>query len=331
MAGCSSWSILAKLGRALVAVALSVRFVAPFTKPAVLASANTSLDIDWNEWDNISDAEWMESPNDISKDTGTNGGTLGTLEDLSSRYVFHFVGDSTTRRLAESFVSILTGQASPHFVVHERIDMSSGSLKVIFHWAPMCIDARSKIQASIDEIVAAQLRNGDARAIIITAFGVHNAHRLYGDQAGTLPRYTAPSSHDTFREEDAEAAALNVCEEVTSQLVHVANLTAGRSASANQEKLYSPGHRGLDVADEGDPKFGRPRGTWTGGGDVSLSIDDEGLPPLVFLLQNNHYFPGSEEDRFLEHLHDVQDRVVRQGAKDIARHGENAGVFVLDD
>ncbi|CAM9180192.1 unnamed protein product [Ectocarpus sp. 8 AP-2014] len=253
----------------------------------------------------------------------------GTLEDLASRYVFHFVGDSTTRRLAESFVSILTGQASTHSVVHKRIDMSSGSFKVVFHWAPLCEDVRSAIQCSIDEIVAARLGNGGARAIIITAFGVHNAHRLYEEKAGTPPPHTAPSSHDTLREEDAEAAALNVCEEVTSQLVHVANVTAGRSE--NQETFYRPGHRGLDEADEGDTKFGRPRGLWTGGGDVSLSIDDEGLPPLVFLLQNNRYLPGSKKDRFLEHLHDVQERVVRQAAKATARHGDNAGVFVLDD
>ncbi|CAN0294195.1 unnamed protein product [Ectocarpus sp. 6 AP-2014] len=207
--------------------------------------------------------------------------------------------------------------------------MSTGSLKVVFHWAPLCEDGRSAIQSSIDEILAAQLRNGGARAIIITAFGVHNAHRLYEEEAGTPLSYTAPDSHDTLREEDAEAAALCVCEEVTSQLVQVANVTARRSE--NQEKLYRPGHQALDVADECDTKFGRPRGVWTGGGDVSTSIDDEELSPLVFLLQNNRYLLGSKKDRFLEHLHEVQERVVRQAAEATARHGKNAGVFVLND
>ncbi|CAN0194276.1 unnamed protein product, partial [Ectocarpus fasciculatus] len=51
------------------------------------------------------------------------------LLDLASKYEFLFIGDSTTRRLAESFVSIVSGRASTHPVVHHRIDMSRGPLK----------------------------------------------------------------------------------------------------------------------------------------------------------------------------------------------------------
>lgn len=54
----------------------------------------------------------------------------GALEDLASRLEFHFVGDSTTRRLAESFVSIVTGEGSIHHLYHEDKDLSSGSLQV---------------------------------------------------------------------------------------------------------------------------------------------------------------------------------------------------------
>lgn len=46
------------------------------------------------------------------------------------KYDFRFVGASTTRRLAESFVSIYTGKASRHVKVHESQDFSVDKLKV---------------------------------------------------------------------------------------------------------------------------------------------------------------------------------------------------------
>lgn len=56
--------------------------------------------------------------------------TAEVLEDLAQKYTFHFIGDSTTRRLAESFVSIFSGEGSPHPMAHERTDFSSKNLKV---------------------------------------------------------------------------------------------------------------------------------------------------------------------------------------------------------
>lgn len=56
--------------------------------------------------------------------------TSEMFEDLASRFKFHFVGDSTTRRLAESFVSIATGEASTHPYYHANRKLSSGSLQV---------------------------------------------------------------------------------------------------------------------------------------------------------------------------------------------------------
>ena len=56
------------------------------------------------------------------------------MENLASTYAFHFIGDSTTRRLGESFVSIFTGTGSTHPKAHHDIDFSSGSLKV---WAAL--------------------------------------------------------------------------------------------------------------------------------------------------------------------------------------------------
>lgn len=54
------------------------------------------------------------------------------MEQLAAKYDFRFVGSSITRRLAESFVSIYTGEASPHPAAHKRQDFSSGNLTVGF-------------------------------------------------------------------------------------------------------------------------------------------------------------------------------------------------------
>lgn len=56
--------------------------------------------------------------------------TKEQLDEVASKYTFRFVGDSTTRRLAESFVSVLTGVGSSHPLVHERVDFSAGGAKV---------------------------------------------------------------------------------------------------------------------------------------------------------------------------------------------------------
>ena len=52
------------------------------------------------------------------------------MEKLASRYAFYLIGDSTSRRLGESFVSIFTGKGSTHPVAQQDRNFSSGNLKV---------------------------------------------------------------------------------------------------------------------------------------------------------------------------------------------------------
>lgn len=56
--------------------------------------------------------------------------TKGAIDYLADRYTFRFIGDSTTRRLTESFMSVVTGEGSTHPKVQTRIDFSTGNLKV---------------------------------------------------------------------------------------------------------------------------------------------------------------------------------------------------------
>lgn len=60
---------------------------------------------------------------------------------------------------------------------------------------------------------------------------------------------------------------------------------------------------------------------------VDLAGDnDEFSPPVLFLLQNNPFLPGSEEDSFLEELHQVQREVVENGGE-----GSQAELYLVHD
>lgn len=54
---------------------------------------------------------------------------------------------------------------------------------------------------------------------------------------------------------------------------------------------------------------------------------DASPPPLVFLLQNNPFLPGSEEDSFLSELHQVQREVVENDGGDESQ----AEVYIVHD
>lgn len=56
--------------------------------------------------------------------------TKERMDQLAAAYVFRFVGDSTMRRLAESFSSVYTELALPHAVYHKRQNYSVGNLQV---------------------------------------------------------------------------------------------------------------------------------------------------------------------------------------------------------
>eukprot|EP00752_Nemacystus_decipiens_P018643 g16716.t1 len=199
--------------------------------------------------------------------------TKGTLEDLASRFHFHFVGDSTTRRLAESFMSIVTGEGSTHRLYHEDRNLSSGSLQVSFHWAPYCSEGHGFpiVSTPFKEVMSKQEEDketiGDRRAVFVTAFGIWDAEHLGGD-----------------------ASAFSNCTEAVRWLVQTAP--------------YS------DTSAESD-----------GGKDASSPP-----PPLVFLLQDNTFLPGSEEDAFLKQLHQVQREVVESD-----REESHAEVYLVHD
>ena len=61
-------------------------------------------------------------------------------------------------------------------------------------------------------------------------------------------------------------------------------------------------------------------------GDNGASPPPPPQPPLVFLLQNNPFLPGSEEDAFLDELHQVQQEAVEDGEQE-----SHAEVYIVHD
>lgn len=116
MAGYTYWSNLAKLGCTLLAVALSLHPGALFKNSVAVASSNTSLRVDWSEWDNMSDAEWVAGPNDVSIDVSTNGGGDGKGCRRQGKTLRQFVGDCA--RLLQ-----LPGFACDHLMQHDSYRM----------------------------------------------------------------------------------------------------------------------------------------------------------------------------------------------------------------
>eukprot|EP00903_Cladosiphon_okamuranus_P012395 g11617.t1 len=194
--------------------------------------------------------------------------TNETLEDLASRFEFHFVGDSTTRRLAESFVSIVTGEGSNHILYHEDRNLSSGILQAWFHWAPYCVmtEQHPSVTTPFKDIISKQEEEkenkGDKRTIFVTAFGIWDIVHRGGDTAA--------------------------CAEVIQWLVEEAPFSSA----------------GAYLAED----------------------DDEVSPPVLFLLQNNPFLPGSEEDSVLEELHQVQREVVENHGE-----GSQAELYLVHD
>ncbi|CBJ32754.1 expressed unknown protein [Ectocarpus siliculosus] len=181
-----------------------------------------------------------------------------TFEDLASRYAIHFMGDSTSRRLVESFISIATGNRSAHVYYHESRNLTVDGLQVNFHWAPYCRQVKNE---SLHEIMDNQALDGGRRAIIVTAFGVWDSSHGGGDEA-----------------------ALGVCADAVRSLVQVAQPPPAGSTTAE---------------------------------NIAAS------PPLVFLLQNNPFLPGSEQDLFLRDLHQIQ--------REIVDSGEQEAVYLVHD
>ncbi|CAN0080944.1 unnamed protein product [Pylaiella littoralis] len=190
--------------------------------------------------------------------------TMDAIHHLASKYIFRFIGDSTTRRLAESFVSIATGERRDrhHELVEERVDFSKGSLKVIFDWAPWCSGPNLGAGDKMAAVMAEETEESeDRRVVIITAFGVGDAdaqRKIFEEEHSTY--YVEHLPQDVLRAEGIRAAGLAACREATGQTVRVA---------------------------EGE-----------GSSDSS--------PPLVFLLQNTIFKPGSFEQTFLDEVRRLQ-------------------------
>ncbi|CAM9606498.1 unnamed protein product, partial [Ectocarpus fasciculatus] len=253
------------------------------------------------------------------------------LEDMASKFTLHFIGDSTIRKLGESFVSIRTGQGSKHEMVHSDLDFSTGNLEVFFYWAPFCFGPESvgaKLAAVMDGVKAAKW--GDKRTVIITAFGVHDSYELpllLDGSASTS--YVDALPTDFVDNGSMRTAALGACQATTAQLVQAAaaKVMAWVDPTAEKEELSKEVHASPNTT----------RSTTETNG-VSLSFGKPGVigapdptPPLIFLMQNNRYPPNSREDNYLEDLRRMQRQEVQEWEAGEGNEDADGGIYLVDD
>ncbi|CAM9139860.1 unnamed protein product [Ectocarpus sp. 12 AP-2014] len=280
---------------------------------------------------------------------------MDAMEDIASKYSFHLIGDSTSRRLGESFVSIFTGRGSTHPVVQRDRDFSSGNLKVHFYWAPLCSGPES-VGAVLTTVMDAVLAAKDGkRAVIVTAYGVHDAFELkHAANGHGSPSYKSTLPQDIVEKDGMRAAALGACRDATTQLVRAAAATAVPGTEAPQvEEEQSPGDGRRQLANvstqvgphETSEKqaAGIPLNN-VGGGSVGAGNEDTlgasapsaasgPLQPLLFLMQNNRYPPGSVENAFQEDLRTIQRQAVGEWEASEGSKGDGGerGLFLVDD
>ncbi|CAN0157487.1 unnamed protein product [Ectocarpus sp. 6 AP-2014] len=254
------------------------------------------------------------------------------LEDMASKFTFHFIGDSTIRRLGESFVSIFTGQGSKHEMVHSDLDFSTGNLETRFYWAPFCFGPESvgaKLATVMDGVQTA--KRGDKRSVIITAFGVHDSYEL-----PLLVKGSASTSYmdalppDFVDNGSVRTATLGACQATTAQLVQAAAAKVMAWADPTAEKGQ------LSKAVHASPNTTTRSTTETNG--VSFSFGAPGTtaatdptPPLVFLMQNNRYPPNSPEDNYLEELRRIQRGEVQEWEAGEGNEDAEGGIYLVDD
>ncbi|CAM9125765.1 unnamed protein product [Ectocarpus sp. 8 AP-2014] len=279
------------------------------------------------------------------------------MEDIASKYSFHLIGDSTSRRLGESFVSIFTGRGSIHPIVQRDRDFSSGNLKVHFYWAPLCSGPESVGAMLATVMDAVRAAKDGKRAVIITAYGVHDAFELHHAANGHgSPSYKSALPQDVVEKDGMRAAALGACRDTTTQLVRAAAATAVPGTEAppvEEEQLPGDGRRQLpnvstkvevgphDTSER--QAAGIPPNNVRGGSVGAGNEDTLGasappaasgpLQPLLFLMQNNRYPPGSMENAFQEDLHRIQRQAVAEweASKGSQGDGGERGLFLVDD
>ncbi|CBJ26700.1 expressed unknown protein [Ectocarpus siliculosus] len=335
--------------------------------------------LDWSEWDAPPASHLKDDP---AKSTMDGGGRqhvddagvrrlhpagpcvsqerLGkdAMEYIASKYSFHLIGDSTSRRLGESFVSIFTGRGSIHRIAQRDRDFSSGNLKVHFYWAPLCSGPESVGAMLASVMDAVRAAKDGKRAVIITAYGVHDAFELHHAANGHgSPSYKSALPQDVVEKDGMRAAALGACRDTTTQLVRAAAATAVPGTEAPPvEEEQSPGdgrrqlpnvstkvevgpHETSEKQAAGIPPH-NVRGGSVGAGNEDTLLGASAPPaasgplqPLLFLMQNNRYPPGSVENAFQEDLHIIQRQVVGEWEASEGSKGDGGerGLFLVDN
>ncbi|CAM9488861.1 unnamed protein product [Discosporangium mesarthrocarpum] len=130
---------------------------------------------------------------------------------MARRFQFIFAGDSTTRRLADSFEAVYKGSMPSHHTDHKTVEHNVNELSAVFKWTPHCEELYGEIAENIEILrrkrVAKQL-------VFVTSYGVHDicGIREFDKEAHMSPEQTHV----------LEDAALGRCLYTTQSLIDLA-------------------------------------------------------------------------------------------------------------
>ncbi|CAM9722778.1 unnamed protein product [Choristocarpus tenellus] len=140
------------------------------------------------------------------------------MKKVASMFHFRFIGDSTTRRLADSFESLYTGIKPTHPKEEINIDHRVGALDAVFKWTPMCSDFPAKIAES----TLALDNPAHKVVVIVTQFGIHDiTHALKTPEGSWQGRVQASDVHAKDNQERSKSA-MGRCLNVTQRLIDFA-------------------------------------------------------------------------------------------------------------
>ncbi|CAN0388779.1 unnamed protein product, partial [Discosporangium mesarthrocarpum] len=140
------------------------------------------------------------------------------LRKLARRYHFHFVGDSTSRRLAASFEAVYTGKVPYHRTYHRTVYHNVRELSAVFKWKPYCEEISDEIARAMGMLGT----EGKGRQLVfVTTYGIHEISKAH-EEIRLLKGDITPENAFSI-----DGAAMDRCLNTTRALVDLAQRPGG--------------------------------------------------------------------------------------------------------
>ncbi|CAM9725556.1 unnamed protein product, partial [Choristocarpus tenellus] len=232
------------------------------------------------------------------------------LRELARRYHFHFVGDSTIRRLAASFEAVFTGKAPNHHTYHRTVYHNTQGLDALFRWTPLCPQVSEEVTKATQELG----RTGQKQLVFITSYGVHEI----SEASQSKHLYLGPTKPCDLSVISSDRVRLSPRECRKPVANYIRNLGNESTAELEETITEDAMHRCLDVTND----------------LVALSQRKEGMRPIVLVLQGNPFRPRDGRFKWMKDLHQRRLIMLQELVAEEGTVGGGAGTgmpYMLED